>query len=230
MENELHQQPIHVLDKVTDYRQRFRVILDLVFSKLGFLKCGYIVSLFPDSFSKEAGIYILSSQECLEMFERQSLLDEYFLGYQHRYRMHRLIREYLKEKINTTDEFIFQKRFCKYYAQYLLQYYAAESKVDDIDKHEHKLSTESKNIDLFERLLLKPSRKNFSTEELAALVFLVSKGYVQFEKLQSIFKQYLKTLNDVSEYLDSALCGQLISHIVKHFYERCKCNTPQEYI
>ena len=95
--------------------------------------------MFPDSFSKEAGIEILSSQECLELYERQSLLDEYFLKYQHCYRMHRLIKEYLKERINTTHELMFQKRFRKYYAQYLLQCYATESTVHDIDKHEYEL-------------------------------------------------------------------------------------------
>ena len=160
----------------------------------------------------------------------KGVLDEYFLEYQHRYRMHRLIKEYLKERINTTHELMFQKRFRKYYTQYLLQYYATESTVHDIDKHEHELFTESKNIDLFERLLLNHSNENISTEELAALAILASKGYIQFEKFQSSYKQYLKTLNGISKYLDPALCGRLSSHIVKHFYERCKCDTPYKYI
>ena len=69
-------------------------------SKLEFLeKCGYTVSLFPGSFSREAGTLILS-KECLKQFEKHSLLDEYFFGNQHRYIMHRLIREHLKENIN----------------------------------------------------------------------------------------------------------------------------------
>ena len=108
--------------------------MDLVISKLEFLNCGYIISLFPDSFSKEAGIEILSSKECLDMFERQSLLDEYFLGYQHRYRMHRLIREYLKEKLNTTDKTLFQEKFCGYYVQFLLKY-TMKSELYDIEEH-----------------------------------------------------------------------------------------------
>ena len=191
----------------------------------------YQFILVPNSFSREAGIEILASKKCLEMFERQSLLDEYFLEYQHRYRMHRLIREYLKEKINTTHELIFQEKFCKYYTKYLLQHYAAESTVNDIYKLEHELSTESKNIELFvQKMLLTSSQRNFSIEELSALALLVSKGYVQYDKLQSSFKQYLKILSNISVHLDSALRGQLISHIVKHFYEICKCDTPLRYI
>ena len=228
LENELQQQPINVLDKVSDQKQRFSVIMDLILSKLEFIrKCGYMVSLFPGSFSREAGITILASKECLEMFEKQSLLDESFFAHQHHYKMHRLIKEYLKEKVNSSDKILFEKHFCKYYTKFLLNY-AKESELNDID--EYVLSSEIKNIDLFKEMLLSGSQRNFSTEELATLAFLVSKGHVQTEELQSSFKLYLKILNHISEVLNPIVCGQLISHIVKHFYMRCKCNTIMEYM
>ena len=71
------QQLISVLDKVSDHQQRFSIMMDLVLYKLEFKKkCGYSVSLFPGSFSRDAGAKILS-KVCLELFEKCSLLEEY---------------------------------------------------------------------------------------------------------------------------------------------------------
>ena len=228
LENELQQQPMYVLDKVSDQKQSFSVIMDLVFSKLKLLrKCGYTVSLFPGSFSREAGITILASKKCLEIFEKYSSLDEYFLAYQHRYKMHRLIMKYLKEKTNSSDEILFEKRFSKYYTQFLLNY-AIESELNNVD--EHILSSESKNIDMLIKYILSSSQGNFSTEELAALAFLVSKGYIQIERLQSNFRLYLINLNYMSDLLSPVIHGELVSHIVKHFYSKCACDTLTEYV
>ena len=231
LEYELQQQPITVLDKVSDQQQRFSIIMDLVLSKLKFLKkCGYAVSLFPGSFSREAGIEILVPKECLELFEKYSLLDDYFFGNQHRYIMHRLIREYLKEKANSNDIIIFQKRFCIYYSRFVLTH-TIESELDDINQHE--LMSESKNLDSLEEILLANSKTNVLDipQELAALVILISKGYLQVEKLRSRFRLCLKELNNTkSEFINPVTYGELISYIVKHLYKSCKCETLREYI
>ena len=226
MESELKNQPINVLDKV-DYGQRFSFMMDSILNQLEFFReCGYSVSLFPGSFSREAGREILSSIKCLEMLEKHSLLDDYYLGYQHRYKMHRLIREYLQEKVEHNDRILFVEQFRKYYIQFLLRY-AKENELNDID--EHLLSSESKNIDLLEESLLSTMQRNLSARELAVLAFLVSKGHTQMEKLQYMFKLYLKTIDQVCQLLDPAICGGLISDIVKHFYMMCKCDTMTEF-
>ena len=229
MESELKNRPINVLDKVDshDYGQNFSLMMDSILNQLEFFReCGYTVSLFPGSFSKEAGREILSSIKCLEMLEKHSLLDEYYLGYQHWYKMHRLIREYLHEKVEHNDKILFVEQFCKYYIQFLLRY-AKENELNDID--EHILSSESKNIDLLEESLLSTMQRNFSARELAVLAFLLSKDHTQMEKLQSMFKLYLKTLDQVCQLLDPAICGGLISDIVKHFYFICKCDTITKF-
>lgn len=102
--HKLKQELITVLDKASIHRERFRGIMDVAFTQLGALKdCGYLLSLFPGSFDMSAGIAIINSspKECLELYVKHSLLDEQFLAYQYRYKMHRLIREYLKEKLST---------------------------------------------------------------------------------------------------------------------------------
>ena len=225
LENELQQQPINVLDKVSDQRQRFSVMMDLIVSKLEFLrKCGYIVSLFPGSFSREAGVKILLSKEYLEMFGKYSLLDEYFLGYQHRYKMHRLIREYFNEKVDSNDKTAFETRFYKYYVQFILNY-AIESELNDTD--EHVLLSESKNIDYLEEMLLTSSRERRND-------FLIEIGHEVFrvctEQLNKLtFKTFSKTLSHISELINPVIYEKLISHILKQFYTRCKCETVTEY-
>ena len=216
---DLQQRPMNVLDKVSDQRQRFRAIMDLVFFRLEILKCGYIASLFPGSFSREAGTAILSSMKCLEMFEKQSLLDSYFLGNHRRYKMHRLIREYLKENVNATDMILFEKRLCKYYTKFLLKY-AMESELNDSDQHMLK-NAESKNINLFKTVMLHNLSKNFSNEELASLAFLVSMKNIEMQELESILKLYLKSLNHMRELLNPVVCGKFISYMVNHLYRRC---------
>ena len=209
--------------------------MDLIFSKLKILACGYIVSLFPGSFSREAGIAILPSKECLEMFERHSLLDEYFLGYQHRYKMHRLIREYLRNKLDPLEEDLFQSGFSKHYIQFLLEY-TAQSELNVIDKHI--LESESVNIQLlFEHILLSaPIRKfstenfvlsapitNISNEELEVLAFLVREGYIQVTRFQNTFKQFLIDLHNIQWRAYDDPNGKFTASIVKHFYLKCKC-------
>ena len=228
LEKELQRHPIYILDKVSDHRKRFSVMMDLILSKLEFIrKCGYMVSLFPGSFSREAGVEILGSRECLDIFEKQSLLDEYFHGaYQHRYNMHRLIKEYLKEKVNSSDMIVFERRFCEHYTQHIL-HYASEGEYNDTDKHT--ISCESKNIDYLVEILLSDSQSR-RIEELVVLVFLVNEDYIQIDELQSIYKQYLKQLSHVCEFLHPNMCEEFISHIVKHFFQWCNCDTKLKYI
>ena len=229
LENELEQQPLDVLDKVSDQRQRFRHIMDLIFSKLSFLRCGYIISFFPGSFSKVAGVAILRSIKCLEMYERHSLLDGYFLGHQHRYKMHRLIREYFRSKA-AMEENEFQSRFCEYYTQFLLQYaIQVQSKLDVIDKHV--LESESKNIHLFEHILLSDPTRKYSIEQLAVAGYLVFKGYITDTKsLHNMFKQYLMKMQLIKGKVYDVVGGEVIAFIVKYFYAKCKCKSFADYI
>ena len=52
-----------ILDKVSIPEQRFCVIIDLAFNRLGILKeCGYILSLFPGSFDESSGLAIVQKE------------------------------------------------------------------------------------------------------------------------------------------------------------------------
>ena len=169
-------------------------MIDLVLSKLEFKKkCGYSVSLFPGSFSRDAGAKILS-KVCLELFEKHSLLEEYFFGNQHRYRMHRLIREHLKEKVNKSNNIKFQKRFCAYYIYFVLNHTWITMIEEEPDINQHELLAESTNLDSLEEMLVANSITNILDipQEEAALIVLLSKGFVQVEILWKRLKLSLE--------------------------------------
>ena len=227
----LDKQPIDVLDNVSDKREQFRVIMDFVISKLGLQnKCGYMISLFPHSFSKEAGIAIITSSiECLEIYERQSLLDEYILGHQHRYKMHRLIREYLKGRVNKTDRYLFKKGFINYYINFILNY---TNKARLSDKDSHALKTERGNMNVFIKYLpteASDKSKKAKPELLAVLAFLSFNKYVQIENFQWYFEPFLLQAIKVCQFLNPGLCTKFVLQSVNHFYHECDCESIEKY-
>ena len=220
---------ITVLDKASVRKEKFRALMDVAFTRLGELKeCGYSLSLFPGSFHKEAGITIIttSPEECLELYVKHSLLDEYFFANHYRYKMHRLIREYVKVKLNNDDEHCFNKRFRKYFSDFVL-IFATKEELDYIE--EHTFWTEVHNLDYLKMLLL--NDKDLKIEELVALAFFVCENILQLEEVSiNHYKNYLKYINNISQLITHRVCGQLYSQIVKIVYQQCKCETALDYV
>ena len=104
------------------------------------------------------------------------------------------------------------------------------------------LESESKNIQLFEDILLSTPIKienayewsapitKFSIEELSVLAFLVCEGYIQVMRLENTFMQYLTDLHHLEWHTYDEPCGEFIAYIVKHFHSKCKCEYITEYI
>ena len=152
--HKLRKELITVLDKASVRKEKFRALMDVAFTRLGELKeCGYSLSLIPGSFHKEAGTTIIktSPEKCLELYVKHSLLDEYFFANHYRYKMHRLIREYVKVKLNTVDKCHFNERFRKYFSDFVL-IFATKQELDYVE--EHAFWTEVHNLDYLKMLLL----------------------------------------------------------------------------
>ena len=65
--HKLKKELITILDEVSDQEQRFRVIMDVAFNRLGAFKdCGYVLSLFPGSFDEQAGTAIYHPKRVFE--------------------------------------------------------------------------------------------------------------------------------------------------------------------
>lgn len=222
---------ITILDKASVPEQRFRMIMDVAFNRLGILKdCGYMLSLFPGSFDERTGNAIVynydnSHDECLETFLKHSLLNDFYLAFNYRYKIHRLIKEYLQEKFSTRDNTTFVTRFKKHFVTLLL-IHAIKQEIDDDEKYT--LSLDLHNFDHLKKILM--SDIHPSTKELAAMAFLFDIKLIQLEELYRYSALYIKNIREVHLYLNPKLYGQLYTNIVKYLYQQCKCETLTAYI
>jgi archaellum biogenesis ATPase FlaH len=224
----LKKELINILDKASIPKQRVRVIMDVAFERLGILKdCGYGLSLFPGSFDEQAGTAIVQ-KECLELYFKQSLLNEYSLAYNYRYKMHRLIKEYLREKISISENTTFIIKFRAYFESLLLTY-AKSQKNDKSETEKYPLSLDLHNLDYLKELLL--TDMHLSSKELAVLGLLDNIDLVQFGQLYRYYALYIENIHEVCPLLNNLkLCGQLYSTVVRHLYQKCKCETIWAYL
>lgn len=229
LEEELEQNPIDVLDQASAQRHQFGAIMNIVFNRLEELKeCGYAVSLFPGSFSSQAGIAILSESpnRCLNLFTKHSLLDEFLHGYDHRYKMHRLIKEYFLEKVSDKEKLEFHYNFCLYYEKLLL-HFAMNSTM--IKKSEwHMLMLEEHNIFIYLQYVLS-KEDDLSVNQLIILGFSVSQKWISSSALKKYSKLFMENLNDVCDHLEPVTCGELYSNIVPQLYQECGCQSFKDY-
>ncbi|MCG8621936.1 MAG: hypothetical protein MJE68_08085, partial [Proteobacteria bacterium] len=225
IKEELRKNPLNFLDKATIQKEKFRPVLDVAFARLGELKqCGYALGLFPGSFDKNAGMAVTSAN-CFESYTQHSLLDEYYLAYNQRYQMHRLIREYVKEKVSNTSVMTFNKDFGKYYQEFLLKF-AIKANLNKYDKHS--LSLETHNFDFLKDLLMQTKQQ--SAKQLAIIAFLASENRLKLEELYDYFDLYMDKLSDVCQILSPTTCGRFYSYAIKYLYQNCKCETLSEYM
>ena len=107
----LKKEVMMIVDEASIPKQRFRIIMDVAFERLGILKhCGYVLSLFPGSFDEQAGTAVIQ-KECLKLYFKHSLVNKYSFAYNYRYKVHRLIKEYLQEKISVSENTTFIIKF-----------------------------------------------------------------------------------------------------------------------
>ena len=239
LQEELLKHPIKVLNKTSIQKERFGAIMDVVYKQLGSMQeCGYYISLFPGSFSHQAGTEVIPMSHCLDTFERQSLFDKYSVGnpenqtqnHQTRYKMHRLIREYFREK-NTTNthkdlQQDFEDRYCKYFADYIYK-----SMEEISEEQQYFYSLETHNIHHFLHLLLRKSVH--STKELTILAHAVGEKLLSVNLVQSLFRQMMEAIRDICHdtiIIRHRKCGELFSFIISQLYHECKCKNTYDYI
>ena len=222
IKKQLNQNPLNVLDKSSIQKEKFRSVLGTAFARLGELKdCGYSLGLFPGSFDEKAGKHVIS-EECFEVYKRYSLLDEYRLAYHYRYKMHRLIREYVKENLSENDKIGFNKKFGEHYQQFLLEY-----AVKNTDNG-YSLSIETHNFDLLKVLILQDKQK--SEKQLAVLAFLAIENYLKLDRLHQYLHMYMDKLTDICHYLSPGTCVEFYLYVIEHTYKYCtKCETLAKY-
>ena len=244
LQEQLLKQPIKVLDKASLRKERFGAIMDVVYEQLGYYmkECGHYISLFPGSFPYQIGSEItpMGSDHCLQPFVEQSLLDEYYVGdsdshHNTRYKMHRLIREYFREKLKgTLNDFEIQnlhQHFKDGYCHYFVDYVLNLTSVDEISEEQLYLySIETHNIHHLLTLLL--SKTVHTPKELTILAYVVEEKLLPVNSVRSKFPQMMGAIADICHHntMKRRKCGQLFSLIIKQLYLQCKCNNTYEYV
>ena len=184
LKNEL----LFTLDKASVIEKRFGVIMDVAFNRLGYLKdCGYALSLFPASFDEQAGIAIVQ-KECLELYLKHSLVNDYYIGFNYHYKMHRVIKEYLQKKVSVSTNF--KLTFRKHFETVVLTY-AMKQEMDDAEKYT--LSLEEPNLYYLREILLVEVCS--SPEKLAILAFLFDRKFLQLEQFYGYYVHYIKMIH-----------------------------------
>ena len=225
--NKLKKELLVILDKVSVPEQRFRVIMDVAVKRLGnFKDCGRMLSLFPGTFDESAGKSTVQ-EECLEAYLKHSLLNDFYIAFNnYRYKMHRLIKEYLQDKISISENTKFKLRFRKHFKTLLLKY-ALKEEIDDAEMDT--LLLELHNLYYLRELLLIDNIYS-SSEDLAVLAFLLRIELIEFQQLHRYYGLYIIKVDEVCPLLNPKLCGQLYTDIVSHFYHHYKCETLIAYV
>ena len=223
----LKEEMITLLDEASIPKQRFRVIMDVAFERLGILKdCGYVLGLFPGSFDEQAGISIIK-KECWLLYFKHSLLSVHSFPYNDRYKVHRLIKEYLQEKISIHENTTFIIKFGAYFESLMLTHAMSEEK-EKSQIQKYSLSLELHNLYYLKELLLTDT--HLSSKELAVLGLLSDIDLIQFEQLHRYYINYIENIHEVCPLLNNLkLCGKMYSIIVQHLYRKCKCDTIRAY-
>ena len=213
----IEKEMIAILDKASVPEQRFRVIMNIAFNRLG----------FPGSFDESAGIAIVQ-KECLETYLKYSLLNEYSLAFNYRYKMHRLIKEYLQQKISINENITFITKFRKHFEALLLTH-VTRQEIDESDAKKHTLSLELHNLHYLKELLL--INIYLTSKELTVLIFLSDMKLIQPEQLHRYYAVYIQEVHEVCPLLSNLnLCGQVYTKVVKSLYKQCKCKTITAYV
>ena len=193
--DKLKTNPLQSLDKVSDRKSKFRVLMDTACSYLdnATQECAQCLSYFPGSFDNEVKQSVLSNfkkpQDDVETLVTHSLLEEYFLYNDHRFKMHRLIREYFREKDEKKHRSEFESGFCGHFAPDVLNYTVLYVSQDINVEDERKLLTESHNIEhMYEILQDTQYLSNFDDNTvkfmnaLSEIAMLFSKPLVLYSK------------------------------------------------
>ena len=183
---QLNNNPILTLDKVSDKNARFKVVMDTAFSYLdgNLQNTGRYLCFFPGSFDFKAALIVVKSynENHIENLVRHSLLEQYFNAGERRYKMHKLIREYFRSK-NGAEMYKqhFGKRFRLHYSDFFINYTRLHNLNETSEREEHLFSTEKHNIDFLIRSFQSLPWQDYSSIELSTLTLAISEKWIPLE-------------------------------------------------
>lgn len=239
---DLQEHPMKPLNSPDDIEERLNYTFNISFAHLEQMQlhdCAFYTSLFPGSFSEDAGNAILlkvhqNQEKCHRLLVKHSLLEKYFAGRQRRYEMHRLIREYSRDRgHNKSVEFQkrFKESFSKFYTRVFIDHalFIKHPNSSVLDEHNFNQSLERLNMQYLLRILL--SKDEHSLEELQVLAFATSTGLLNSMAIEVYYHEFVNKMNEVCHVLSETDCKDLYIDIVSYtLHHTCNASTLADHI
>ena len=238
LKDELHHSLLNVLNEPSNPKQRFGFLMNTVLKRINMsevLKCGLFISYFPGSFSKIAALNVIPSsnpKECLLSYVKHSLLDKHILFKTRRYKMHKLIKEYVQIKASedmlNTQSLIdtFHLKFHDHYTEHVLQYAQQLIHVNISDIEEFEFSSESHNIHHLLSILF--NLTEFSTNDTHVLVTLVYAKILKIDDLRNHFQRFIESIIEVCNFLGTERCADFYPQITVKLLQECQSQNKEE--
>ena len=204
-------------------RERFNVVMDTACQYLSnnSKRAAYVFSLFPGSFDEDILLFpffIEFQEEIKNLFER-SLFERYAHIFGERYKLHKLIKIYFREKILIDSKNVlksdFKTTFVEYYTKKLYNYLTSIKSIKEpAQKDQQLITSEQHNIRQLARILLSTKDHNFSSEEIIVLLFYSQQGGLESNHSSIILDVTLTFLEENNTLLNKA-CSQTYTSVCK---------------
>ena len=239
LKDELQNSLLNVLNEPSNPKERFGYLMNAVLKRINMseiIQCGLSFSYFPGSFSKPAALYVVPSSKpngCLFSYAKHSLVDKYIHYKTTRYKMHKLIKEYIQvraseDMLNTTflrDRF--NLKFHNHYTDFVLQYAKAIILKNMSDIEEFEFSSENHNIHHLLDILF--NLAEFSANDTRVLVTFVYAQVLKIDELRNHFQHFMKSIIEVCNFLGTDNCVDFYPHITKELLQECRCQNEGLY-
>ena len=243
LKQELQARPMKALDS-DDHKERLQFVFGISFNYLeqfDLHDCAFYVSLFPGSFSESAGNAILphiSNQDhsCHRTLVRYSLLERYWAHTQPRFEMHRLLREYARERGHKESFEIqrhFNEKFCNHFTTILRDHALFIKEGNHVlsvwEEHQFNHSLENLNMRFLLQILV--SKNEHSLQELEVLAFAACREDISFTQIERHYHEYINKISEVCSVLVQQACEELYKDVILHTLRNtCKSFTFADHV
>ena len=238
LKQELQAHPMKALAS-DDHKERLQFVFGISFNYLeqfDLHDCAYYVSLFPGSFSESVGNAILphisnQNHSCHRTLVRYSLLERYWAHTQPRFEMHRLLREYARERGHNESFEIqrhFNEKFCNHFTTILRDHALFIKEGNHVlsvwEEHQFNHSLENLNMQFLLQILV--SKNEHSLQELQVLAFAACQEDISFTQIERHYHEYINKISEVCSVLVQQACEELYKDVTLHTLRNtCKSST-----
>ncbi len=204
-------------------RERFNVVMDTACQYLSrnSRRAAYFFSLFPGSFDEDIlsfPVFKEFRKGAKNLFER-SLFEKYTHVFGERYKYHKLIKKYFREKISIGSkkslESVFKQEFLRYYTRKFYEHLTEQAQED-----QQLITTEHHNLRKLAGILMNKRDHKFSPEEIIIALLSLKQGAIDRNHSNIVLDVTLQfveehvSLSKACSRTSASVCTVLISDLL----------------